>query len=380
MTNKNIDIIVPSKFAENKEAAKAKLLSDNIIDSNDNIINQEKFFELLPEDTSVSIKKGVITSDDLPKRPTVKLNKNNFEKLRSLWIEVTKRYALHFESVSEPELEAVLVDVLKRNVFEKPYIEIVSEILTTDENSASIVREGFKSANSNLGVLVYGEFLKRLNKRTHLPLNLLNSCIVESRKNQETVSDLFNVKSLENIIEGFDKKFVELYAQKFTYSALDYSASTSVFKEVNGKLEFVEELPQGDVGGNIAKDIIRKEENYLYDKYVYDSEIEHEVLRVPPPKNVLVYGKLPRRSIKLPTYTGGTTSPDFVYAIKKNNETVELHLVVETKSDNPRISDTIAVNSQREAFKNIQNIEWRMSTKVEDFVRDLKELTEESQD
>ena len=42
------------------------------------------------------------------------------------------------------------------------------------------------------------------------------------------------------------------------------------------------------------------------------------------------------------------------------------------------MSDIIAVTSQREAFKNIQNVEWRMTTKVEDFVRDLKKLTEEN--
>jgi len=378
MTSENIEIIIPSKFAESKEAAKAKLLSDNIIDSNDNIINQEKFFELLPSDTSVTVKKGVITSNEQPKRPMVKLNKSNFEKLRTLWNEVTKRYALHFENVNESELEKTLVEVLKNHVFEKPYIEIVSEQLVTDDNNASMVGEGFKMAHSNLGVLPYGEFIKRLNKRTHLPLNLINACIVESRKNQITTSDLFNVKSLENIILGFDKKFVELYSQKFTYSALDYSASTSIFKEENGKMEFVDELPQGDVGVNIAKDILRKEDNYLYDKYVYESEIEHEVLKVAPPANVTVYGKLPRRSIKLPTYTGGTTSPDFVYAIKKDEQAITLHLVVETKSDNMRMSDEIAVKSQKEAFKNIQNIEWRMSTKVEDFVRDLKELTDDN--
>jgi restriction endonuclease len=46
----------------------------------------------------------------------------------------------------------------------------------------------------------------------------------------------------------------------------------------------------------------------------------------------------------LPTYTGGTTSPDFVYTTRgqKIND-VHLHLVVETKSDNPRLSDNIAV-------------------------------------
>ncbi|MCF8269390.1 MAG: hypothetical protein K9I25_05410, partial [Crocinitomicaceae bacterium] len=323
-------------------------------------------------------KKGVITTGQEPKRPTVKLNKGNFEKLRSLWNEVTKRYALHFEKVDESELKAALNEVLSENVFIKPEVEIISEFLVTNQNNANIIEGGYKSAGTTLGVLPYGEFLKRLNKRTHLPLNLLNECIIESRKGTPTPHELFNVISIENIVDGFDKKFIELYAQRYSYSPLDYKASTSIFKDVNGKMEFKDELPQGDVGNIVATDIIRKESNYLYDKYVFDSEIEHEVLKVSPPSSVLVYGKLPRRSIKLPTYTGGTTSPDFVYAIKKDEQAITLHLVVETKSDNMRMSDEIAVKSQKEAFKNVQNIEWRMSTKVEDFVRDLKELTEEN--
>ena len=378
ITNATIEKLIPAKFAENKEDAKVKLLQEGVIDSNDNIINLEKLEKLLPENTRVSIKKGVITTGHEPKRPTVKLNKGNFEKLRSLWNEVTKRYALHFEKVDENELKAALNEVLKENVFIKPEIEIVSEFLVTNQNNANIVEGGYKSAGTTLGVLPYGEFLKRLNKRTHLPLNLLNECIIESRKGTPTPHELFNVISVEKIVDGFDKKFIELYAQRYSYSPLDYKTSTSIFKDVNGKMEFVDELPQGYVGNSVAKDILRKESNYLYDKYVFDSEIEHEVLKVNPPSSVLVYGKLPRRSIKLPTYTGGTTSPDFVYAIKKDEQTLQLHLVVETKSDNPRISDDIAVDSQKKAFKNIQNIEWRLSTKVEEFVRDLKELSEEN--
>jgi restriction endonuclease len=375
ITNTTIEKLIPAKFAENKEEAKVKLLQEGVIDSNDNIINQDKFLTLLPEKSGVSVKKGVITTGQEPKRPTVKLNKSNFEKLRSLWNEVTKRYALHFEKVDETELKSALLEVLKDNVFIKPEVQIVSEFLVTNQNSANIVEGGYQSAGTSLGVLPYGEFLKRLNKRTHLPLNLLNQSIIEARNGVPTPQELFNVITIEKIVDGFDKKFIELYAQRYSYSPLDYKASTSIFKDVNGKMEFVDELPQGDVGNIVANDILRKETNYLYDKYVFDSEIEHEVLKVNPPSSVLVYGKLPRRSIKLPTYTGGTTSPDFVYAIKKDEQTLQLHLVVETKSDNPRMSDTIAVNSQKEAFKNIQNIEWRLSTKVEDFVRDLTELT-----
>ena len=50
--------------------------------------------------------------------------------------------------------------MLKNHVFEKPYIEIVSEKLVIDDDNASMVSEGFKSAHSNLGVLSYGKSSK----------------------------------------------------------------------------------------------------------------------------------------------------------------------------------------------------------------------------
>jgi hypothetical protein len=49
--------------------------------------------------------------------------------------------------------------------------------------------------------------------------------------------------------------------------------------------------------------------------------------------------------------------------------------VVETKSDNPRISDNIAVAAQKKAFEYIGgNIKWELVTDVADFQRELEEL------
>jgi len=114
---------------------------------------------------------------------------------------------------------------------------------------------------------------------------------------------------------------------------------------------------------------------------IRSSEIEREILQVKPPKRVIVYGKLPKKSIKLPTYTGGTTSPDFVYSIrKKESNDIALHFVVETKSDNKRESDTIAVATQDRAFKAMGdntecNIDYQEYTNAADFKSDLMKLS-----
>jgi len=74
----------------------------------------------------------------------------------------------------------------------------------------------------------------------------------------------------------------------------------------------VNELAQALIGKNSTDDI-RIADNYLYDKAAGDSEIEHQMLPRDPGEAVIVYSKLPRRSIRIPTYTGGTNSPDSIF-------------------------------------------------------------------
>jgi type III restriction enzyme len=205
---------------------------------------------------------------------------------------------------------------------------------------------------------------------------LLHDAIVEARRGKQTSADLFNLNSIWKITEAFARKFKAAFDQKFSYQALDFTAYTSIFEKDTG--EFKPELPQGLVGERVSKDINRPMDNYLYDKYLYDSELEHEVLKTPLPARVVVYGKLPRKSIQLPTYTGGTTSPDFVYAIRgEHSDEISLHFIVETKSDDPRMSDKNAVDAQRKAFAAIGgNIEWDVKTDVADFEQHLRKLAE----
>ncbi|MDR3327861.1 MAG: type III restriction-modification system endonuclease [Prevotellaceae bacterium] len=373
ITDSILDKLVEAKYADNKAKAKGKLLLDDIIDDKDTILDIEKLFTLLPADNKIKLKDGKVIGDDLPKKPMVKLRKENFEKLRSLWKEVTKRYLLRFKALNASELQQVLDATFTDNVFVKPDISIVEEYTAKGDGNVLLYDSGASSVNSNIGTIYYGEFLKRLSKRTSLSVGDLHNSICKTLKDRANPSELFNTISLENIIKNFQAKFEELFAQKYDYSPLDFTANTSLFQPDG---TFKDELAQGLLGDKVANDF-RDNSKFLYDKAVYDSEIEHEVLKIQPKNEVVVYGKLPKQSIKVPTYTGGTTSPDFVYAICENNsETIKLHLIVETKSDNLRMSDAVAVQAQEKLFKNIPNIEWRMETSVEQFEKDLKSLCE----
>ena len=118
------------------------------------------------------------------------------------------------------------------------------------------------------------------------------------------------------------------------------------------------------LGTHLADDTC-VESCYMYDKKCYDTEPEHDILKLQPEEFVTAFGKLPRRSIKVPLYTGGTSSPDFMYAIEDKNG-VKLNLLVEVKADNERRIDTIITRSQQEFFKQLNGIEWKKVVNPDD--------------
>ena len=95
-------------------------------------------------------------------------------------------------------------------------------------------------------------------------------------------------------------------------------------------------------------------EKYLYDTYTYDSPLEKDNVTANI-DNVIVYGKIPRNSIAIPTITGGTYSPDFMYVVKKANGQKELNIVVETKDvegkDEVRGNEAAKINCAKVFFE-----------------------------
>ena len=98
-------------------------------------------------------------------------------------------------------------------------------------------------------------------------------------------------------------------------------------------LTYADGTPREDVAqGRIGTKIIpgTPSSKYLYDVFAYDSPLERENI-TSDIEEVVVYGKIPRSSIAIPTITGSMYSPDFMYVVKKSSGKKELNIVVETK-------------------------------------------------
>jgi len=349
-----LEALVKSNYAINIAKAKGKLLLDDIIDEEDNIIELSRLEELLPNGWGKLNPRAITVNKKLDNR--VKLNKPNWNQIKDLWQQVVKRYMIKYDSISSSDLENILISAVK-DAFTSNVGEIIINKLVRNEMTGGLCLEiEKKSTNIPVDIVPYGKFLTELSKLTCVGVNLWHKALCKvyaTGLNKEK----FNTASLQNIVNKFKSEFHENYAQKFDYDSLDFSANTSLMK--NG--EFVNDIPQNELGTN-EDNSFKIEPNYLYDKKVYDSEPEKEILQTTPPNEIIVFGKLPKRCIQVPKYTGGTTSPDFIYAIKKGNN-IKINLFVEAKPNdtNKRVSDDDIIISQKKFFEKMKNekIEWR---------------------
>ena len=356
-----IDILIKNNYDENPRQVRNKLAEEKIIDDYDIIVNSQKLQELLPNQ---GIQKDKIRNNPKKSAEKVKLRKDNWEKIKQLWLEVSQRYMIKFQELGEDET----LEIAKKSIGDnlrtsKIYSEKESLVSDGKEMRSEVSRI---DSSYTLEAIHYGDFLKELSQNTNIPPKIWHKAILLKKKNFE--KECFNTTSLTNIIRDFKKVFEEEFSQKFEYNKLDFTANTSLIR--NG--EFVEEVSKSALGAFSSTEIEVDDRN-LWNEICYDSvNPEMEISKIKPAEKVLVFGKIPQRAIRIPLFTGGTTSPDFIYAIK-NDKNIEIDLFIEAKPENLKGSDKIVINSQK-TFLNTVKTEWRKVTSAEEVESIIKEL------
>lgn len=359
-----IDELISIKYGENRREVRNRLTDEEIIDDNEKIIDSGKLQELLP---SSDILKDKIRNNPKKSTEKVKLRKDNWEKIKQLWLEVSQRYMIKFEELSEDKIFEIAKKSIGENLRE-------SEIYNEKESLISDGREirsevSRVDSGYTLEAIHYGDFLKKISQNTNISPKIWHKAILSKKNNFE--KECFNAISLANIIRDFKKIFEEEFSQKFKYNKLDFTANTSLIR--NG--EFVEEVSKSALGAFSSTEIEVDDRN-LWNEICYDSvNPEMEISKIKPAEKVLVFGKIPQRAIRIPLFTGGTASPDFIYAIK-NDKNIEIDLFIEAKPENLKESDKIAIGGQ-EIFLNTVKIEWQKVTSAEEVESLLRDFSKE---
>lgn len=312
-----------------------ELLTKKYVDLKYNIIpeNKAKFFEEYPLFKS-GLESGKVRDRNSKPNHPVKIRKARFEELRELWEKLNQRYTIWYEPDLNVEIDKALDKILEiGSVFTDRVITSRRDIVVSDD--------GHMSSTSNNGVqyninqaLPYGVFLKRVSDTTNISLEKIHSAICRYTKKSGKIKDShFNEQAISTLVQAFTDWKIETLQGRFRYKKTDGLTGATALTYADGSVR--EEIAQGRIGVKMKEGDAA--EKYLYDAKAYDSPLELEDIEsdidggLSEIAEVVVYGKIPRSSIAIPTIAGGTYSPDFMYVVKKANGDKELNIVVETK-------------------------------------------------
>ncbi|EGQ3137686.1 type III restriction-modification system endonuclease [Staphylococcus pseudintermedius] len=338
------------------------------------------FLELYPEINASKLKADKVRNMN-KKQPSlkVKLNKDNWNKLKSLWENLSKRYMLEFKKMDESELYFFIESLLNDDdLFVKQQPERVHQSLERNDEGKQVIKESVSEYNSSNEYIYmnYGKFLKQLVLKTNVPISIMHKNLLSVLKDKYNNDERFlSELSLNNIIREFNKRFEEKYSQSYEYKKLDFSATTTIYDSEMS--EFKDWVDANYLGTNVENNI-QTEKRFLYERppVRYDSVTpELELLKRNYDKNVTVFGNLPKKAIQVPKYTGGTTTPDFVYMIETDEQDAK-YLIVETKAENMRIGDKSIGEIQKNFFNTLDNlnIKYQLATSAQDVYNEIKKL------
>ena len=291
----------------------------------DRKLNPEKvmdFFAEYPEFNNVT---GKVKDRNKGSRDMVKIRKAKYDELKELWTQLNRKYIVFYQQGIDEQIAEALPELLAKDVFVHQTIQSKRQKVTTAEGQAVSVQQAGQSYVLAGKEMRYNEFLKRACRQTSIPMTVLHAAICEYAKTH-TLEGYINESSLSAFIAKFSGWKVKNLQNLVKYRQANYSSQSTAFTNADGSLK--DEVLQWTIGKNVLS--AEPSPKYLYDKVVYDSPLERENIMTEVDR-VIVYGKIPQKSICIPNITNDLYSPDFMYVVERKDGKKELNVVIETK-------------------------------------------------
>lgn len=369
---------VASDIGITPEQLFGELLAKQYVNFKGEILDDKKseLFKLYPQ-FNMGLTQGKVRKKEERKNVTVGIRSEKFNEIQALWKRLNEKYYLTLEDIPESELETAVLSILQSGIKENLYTYTVRKSVAFNKSEAYVHDEPTRSQKIEEKI-PYGEFLRLAHQSTGLPLNVMHKALCAYSLTASVDDLFFNKKTLEKFVEKFQAWFESAFLKRFSYKALGIERQETALTDFKGQVK--ERIMQGVVG--ISRDSDMKvPDNFLYDQVVFDSPKEKENIQNSEIDEVVVFGKIPRKSIQVPLYFGGTTSPDFMYVVKKESG-YEVNLIVETK-DIDRVStlrgtENLKIESAKKFFDALKdtglNVVFKPQLKADDIVPMIKSL------
>ncbi len=332
-----------------------ELFSKKYITDIERTINKtllDDFYAEYPEFNMFGISGTKVIDKNKKKSNTVKVRQARFDEIKELWMAINKKYVLFYQREIDELIREELPNLLSSGVFS--YQTITSErteIRASDFNISTAQEAGVTYIIKGRE-LPYNEFLKRANRATSISIKTLHEALCKYAEENEFEPEYINETTLANLIAKFKEWLSNKLQGRFRYQQTHYTPLSTGLTNMDGTMK--KEVVQGSIGIRLENG--NASERYLYDAIAYDSPLEKKNI-METISQVIVFGKIPRKSIAIPTVAGSSYSPDFMYVVQRTDGKKELNIIVETKDvENLTVlrgEEELKINSAKEFFNQL---------------------------
>lgn len=309
------------------------------------------------------------------KKKQVSIRTEKYSELKELWEKLNEKVILEYKFEKEDKFKSLFVNFLNEqnsNFTIEGIKERTAQIEITD-NIAGVKEEQEIYGNeiTPISTMKYSSFLKELAKSLNINIKTLNSSFVDSNID---INKFLNIATVRIIKQKFENYLMFNAIDKFGIEYQKVSNEIHPTKFTDEKGNVLKEISASDVGVMYSENKVA--DTYLLDELFYDSELEKQNIEQNL-KEVVVFSKIPKNSIKIPVAGGKSYSPDFAYVLNYEDKSKKLYFVVETKNtteESLRNEEKQKIRHAEKFFGDTIKIKFRKqfsNKKIENLIREI---------
>ena len=310
-----------------------------------------------------------------PKKKII-VRTSKYDELKDLWEKLNEKVILEYKFENEALFKSLFTDFLKTqkgNLTKDGINERISKIEIKDNKAVANEPESiYNRKTATISTMKYSDFLKELSKKLNLNLKTVHDAIINS---EIEINQFLNQRTIRLIEERFNFHLMANAIDKFSIEYKKVSNNIHPTKLTDGKGTVREEISASDVGVLFSDEKVAQ--SYFFDGLYYDSDLEKTNIKTEI-KEVIVFTKIPKNSIKIPVAGGKSYSPDFAYVLKFKDGEQKLHFIVETKDvnsqDGLRDEEKFKIKHAEKFFEGKVKIEFKTQFSNNKMVDLIKEI------
>lgn len=264
---------------------------------------------------------------DAPKKISVRTEK--YAELKALWEKLNEKVVLEYKFDDEAQFTTLLKDFFTdlKSKFNVEGLQNRTKKIIIQDYEALLDEEVsiFDDEITPVSTMLYSDFIKELAKVLNINLKTIHQAFIDA---DIEIDQYLNASTIRIIKQGFNEFLMHNAIDKFSigYQKVNNSIHPTKLTDTQGNP--LEEINAGDIGVQFNEDKVA--DNYYFEELFYDSELEKKNI-TEMIKEVIVFTKIPKNSIKIPVAGGASYSPDFAYVLDFKDGEKQLHFIVETK-------------------------------------------------